>query len=87
MFLSTMGRAGLAGEMQLLRCEACWAALRLGRTCQGDAIDKDRDKPMSQVVLGSLQQALERSLAPEWCTNGLNHHLRKKSDVTSPENM
>lgn len=75
MFLSTLGRAGLAGEMQLLRHGAYWTALRLGRhgcIYQGDVIGKDRNKSMSQVVLGSLQQALGRSLTPEHSTNGLN---------------
>lgn len=75
MFLSTQGCAGLAGEMQLLRCGSYWAAFRLGQhecICQGGAVGKDRNKPMSQVVLGSLQQALGRNLAPEHCTNGLN---------------
>lgn len=44
-FLSTLVRAGLAGEVQLASCGAYWAALRLGQRgciCQGDAIDKDR---------------------------------------------
>lgn len=80
MFLSTVGCAGLAREIQLLRCGAHWAALRLcqhGSICQGDAIDKDRNKSMSQVVLGSLQQALGRNLAPEHHTNGLNHGMSK----------